>query len=71
MTLNDRPPHKGYPDPEPEPYEIPRKHSTRPCPTGQPGITDRWVAYATHQCEGPFELCPHCLNWHDPQETAP
>lgn len=67
---DDRPLHKGYPSPYPDPVVIPRKFSTRPCSSGNRGLTDAWVGFAIHSLGlGPFVLCPACLNWHDPEPS--
>lgn len=66
--------HKGYTEdtlherPEPPAIQIPRRVSSRPCPTGREAIRDAWVAYDNWAGlgEGPYILCPECLNWHVP-----
>lgn len=45
----------------------PRAISSRPCDTGKVAYRDAWVGYVHASGDRrPFELCPSCLNWHDP-----
>lgn len=46
----------------------PRAISSRPCAyTGKVAYRDEWVGYVHWKGDTrPFELCPACVNWHDP-----